>query len=209
MLLGLCPLIVSFVHGRPGDDVDMVVENSSLQCDAVQSRPAAEGFFTSKEIELLQWLCVKDTLTMIRSTTGNFGSERNFKLSALALAQKKNPNMLAHTIIDRVLRGDSLEDTMKYLISLTAIIDFAEDRPAVFALIGKLLTPDCIDVLSADFDVGNPAHRDYTRLIKIYKVDTDSDRVRDIRRELVRPIDELLDSYWTPPSPALPASSDE
>ncbi|KAI4292281.1 hypothetical protein PAPHI01_1555 [Pancytospora philotis] len=196
MLLGICHMLVSLVHGRPGDDVEMAVEESGSQRGTVQEGSATKSFFTFEEAELLEWLYARFEMLQF----GGISID-----NALAKAKRVDSRRHAVMIISSACLQNTLVESMEGLTSLVqqcCDIDTDEKR-AVFELLPKLFTRECIEYARQDPYYAERAG--YKRFYaNFYKMELYSDRIRDILRELERPMDELLDSNWTP----LPASSD-
>ncbi|KAI4292479.1 hypothetical protein PAPHI01_1753 [Pancytospora philotis] len=197
MLLGFCHALAMLVQARPGDDVDMETAYTSLQRGAVQENSTTKEFFTLDEVELLERICARHCMHQDDEMT-----ER----TALGFAKKWGSRRCAVIIIGIAYQQNSLEESMKYLVSLAAALNI-NDRPAAVNILRKLFTRACIEFARVD-----PHYRhkvgDKGKYANLFEADLDSGRVCDIHQELGRPIDELLDRYWTPLPPILSASSD-
>ncbi|KAI4292263.1 hypothetical protein PAPHI01_1750 [Pancytospora philotis] len=196
--------LAALVYGDPRNDVSIVAENSGSQLDDGPESSIPEEFFTTQEIKYVQRLHVENRLI-----TGGYRRSGERKCKSLRNAQKQSPRLLAHLITESAYKKDTLEGAMKHLISLTTHLKISDDeKQAVFDLLHKLFTRDCFIYMRKKSGVLYEQAGEWAIRYDLDNIDTESGLVLEIRKQLEKPMRELYDSYWTPPSSTEPPSSE-
>ncbi|KAI4292280.1 hypothetical protein PAPHI01_1554 [Pancytospora philotis] len=203
MLLGICHTLVMLVHGRPGDDVGAAADSGCSQRDGLRECSTSEEFFTPQETIYLQRLYVENRISL-----GSYKRSGARKGKFLHYAREQSPSLLAHFITRGAYEEDTVEEAMRHLVSLTVHLKFDDnEKQAVFDLLHKLFTRECFVFLRKDSGVLR-SNEDYVVTYRLDYLDTESGIVFEIRKELERPMNDLYDSYLTPPSSADPSTSE-
>ncbi|KAI4292282.1 hypothetical protein PAPHI01_1556 [Pancytospora philotis] len=175
MLLGICHMLVLLVHGRPGDDVEMAVEESGLQRDSTQEGSATKCFFTVEEAALLEWLFARNF--MLRNMESSINN-------ALSRAKSLDSRRHAVTIIVGACRQETFDESIAYLIPLVLGCDTVTgEMGPLFKLLSKLFTRDCIEYAREDPHYFK-RREDKRAYANLYEMDLDVGRVPQIREAL-------------------------